>query len=85
MDTAAALAGLKQRFIDHGGDRPVIALALRWLADHLPEPCEPVLVHGDFRMGNIMAGPDRLTGVLDWEMAHLGDAHEVQRHIEGIN
>ncbi len=76
MDTAAALAELKARFLDYGGDRPVIALAIKWCEDHLPTPAEPVLVHGDYRMGNIMVDADGLAVVLDWELAHRGDAHE---------
>lgn len=76
MDTAAALAELKARFISYGGDRPIIALALRWCEDHLPAPAPPVLVHGDLRLGNIMATPSGLAAVLDWELAHVGDAHE---------
>lgn len=76
MDTAAALAELKTRFLDYGGDRPVIALAIKWCEEHLPTPAEPVLVHGDYRMGNIMVDADGLAVVLDWELAHRGDAHE---------
>ncbi len=76
MDTAAALAELKARFISYGGDRPAIALAVKWCEDHLPEPADPVLVHGDYRMGNVMVDADGLAAVLDWELAHLGDAHE---------
>ena len=77
MDTAAALADLAARFQTYGGDRPIIALALKWCADHLPEPpSAPVLVHGDFRMGNLMADGDGLAAVLDWELVHWGDAHE---------
>lgn len=76
IDTAEALAGLKARFLSHGGDRPVIALAIRWCEDHLPPPVEPVLVHGDYRMGNVMVDAHGLAAVLDWELAHLGDAHE---------
>jgi aminoglycoside phosphotransferase (APT) family kinase protein len=76
MDTGAALADLKTRFIAYGGDRPVIALALRWCEDNLPSPADPVLVHGDFRMGNVMADANGLAAVLDWELAHWGDAHE---------
>jgi aminoglycoside phosphotransferase (APT) family kinase protein len=76
MVAATALAELKARFLEYGGDRPIIALAIRWCEAHLPEPVEPVLVHGDFRMGNLMVGADGLTGVLDWELAHWGDAHE---------
>lgn len=70
------LAELKARFISFGGDRPVMALALRWLEDHCPTAVEPVLLHGDFRMGNIMADECGLAVVLDWELAHLGDRHQ---------
>lgn len=77
MDTAEALAELKARFLTYGGDRPAIALAIKWCEDHLPAPADPpVLVHGDYRMGNIMVDKDGLAVVLDWELAHLGDAHE---------
>jgi len=76
MDTAAALAELKARFLTYGGDRPAIALAIKWCEDHLPEAAPPVLVHGDYRMGNIMVDADGLAVVLDWELAHRGDAHE---------
>ncbi len=31
------------------------------------------LVHGDFRTGNFMVGPDGLVGLLDWEFARWGD------------
>jgi aminoglycoside phosphotransferase (APT) family kinase protein len=76
MDTAAALAELKARFLSYGGDRPVLALAVRWLEANLPAAVPPRLVHGDFRLGNLMAEHGCLTGVLDWELAHLGDPHE---------
>jgi aminoglycoside phosphotransferase (APT) family kinase protein len=76
MDTAAALADLKARFMTYGGDRPIIALAIKWCEDHLPAPATPCLVHGDFRMGNVMVDASGLAAVLDWELAHWGDAHE---------
>ncbi|MDZ3830803.1 MAG: phosphotransferase [Sphingopyxis sp.] len=76
MDTAAALAELKARFLSYGGGRPVIALAIQWCEEHRPAAADPVLVHGDYRMGNIMVDADGLAAVLDWELAHLGDAHE---------
>lgn len=75
-DPFALLAELKSSFLDYGGDRPVLALAIRWLEDHMPTLVEPVLLHGDFRMGNIMVDPDGLAVVLDWELAHLGDRHQ---------
>ncbi len=61
----------------HGTQRPVFELALRWLADHLPDdPPAPSLVHGDFRNGNLVVDGDGLAAVLDWELAHLGDPME---------
>ena len=76
MDTATALAELKTRFMDYGGDRPIIALAIRWCEDNLPTPADPRLVHGDLRIGNIMVTDAGLEAVLDWELAHWGDPHE---------
>src|SRR3546814_16685706 len=81
MDAGAALAELKTRFVSYGGDRPAIALAIRWCEDHLPAPTDPVLVHGDYRMGNIMVDVAKeraggLAEVLDWELAHVGDGTE---------
>jgi hypothetical protein len=35
-----------------------------------------VSLHGDFRMGNLLVGPDGLRAVLDWELAHAGDPAE---------
>lgn len=70
------LSDMKQRFVGYGGDRPVFALAFRWLEQHLPAPVTPVLLHGDFRMGNIMVDANGLAAVLDWELAHLGDRHQ---------
>lgn len=77
MDTATALAELKARFGHYGGNRPVIALAIKWCEDHLPPSADPpVLVHGDYRMGNVLVDADGLSAVLDWELAHRGDIHE---------
>lgn len=76
MDYRAAIADLKAQFMDAGGDRPIIALGLRWLEDNCPPPVEPALNHGDYRMGNLLVEGSTLTGVLDWEIAHFGDRHE---------
>ena len=52
-------------------------LALRWLREHDPGPSHEVtLVHGDFRHGNLIIGPDGVRAVLDWELAHFGDPME---------
>lgn len=76
MDYRAAIVDLKEQFLTAGGDRPIIALGLKWLEDNCPPPVEPVLNHGDYRMGNLLVEGSRLTGVLDWEIAHFGDRHE---------
>lgn len=59
---------------------PVVAEALDWLRRTAPADGELVLLHGDYRLGNWLvsrAGPaTRLTGLLDWEMVHLGDPVE---------
>jgi len=54
--------------------------ALGWLRRHAPATDDTTLVHGDFRLGNWLleetSGGVRLSGVLDWEMVHLGDPLE---------
>ena len=59
---------------------PLLAEALLWLRRHAPATDEVTLVHGDYRLGNFLvarAGArTRLTGILDWEMVHLGDPLE---------
>jgi aminoglycoside phosphotransferase (APT) family kinase protein len=47
-----------------------------WLAANLPEPLPETVVHGDYRLGNMMvarADPKRIVAVLDWEMGAIGD------------
>ena len=57
---------------------PLVALTERWLREHAPICEHPVLVHGDYRIGNFMfTEPDgNFSAVLDWELAHVGDFHE---------
>lgn len=56
--------------------RPVFELAMRWLKENAPAPMDNVLVHGDFRLGNLMIDETGLVAVLDWELAHIGDPRE---------
>jgi aminoglycoside phosphotransferase (APT) family kinase protein len=75
--TAATLAALQRRSEALPQPDAVFEFALRWLQRHLPaEPARLRLVHGDFRLGNIIVGPEGLRAVLDWEIAHLGDPAE---------
>jgi aminoglycoside phosphotransferase (APT) family kinase protein len=55
---------------------PEVAEVGRWLAEHLPNSGPATIVHGDYRLGNVMyaaQAPARLVAIFDWEMATLGD------------
>jgi aminoglycoside phosphotransferase (APT) family kinase protein len=53
---------------------PVVGAAFWWLDRRRPAPSERrTIVHGDFRMGNMVIDGGRITGVLDWEMTAPGD------------
>ncbi len=68
---------LYQRVLDGvGRPLPVIELALRWGRERRPRSPRLAVVHGDFRTGNFIVGPEGLRAVLDWEVAHLGDPME---------
>lgn len=80
----ATLDKLKLRCATLPRPNPVFAHALRWLHQHCPDPSAErlALVHGDYRLGNVIVAPDApgapggLAAVLDWEIAHLGDPAE---------
>jgi len=55
---------------------PLLQLTARWLEQNAPGVLRPALVHGDYRVGNVMFDERGLTAVLDWELAHVGDAVE---------
>src|SRR3984957_10681869 len=77
MTAAKEIAELERDYRSFDWPRPVFELALRWLRDRDPGSSEQVtLVHGDFRHGNLIIGPDGLRAVLDWELAHTGDPME---------
>jgi aminoglycoside phosphotransferase (APT) family kinase protein len=61
-------------YAETGVRDPLIEFAFRWLDEHAPDPDgAPVLAHGDAGPGNFLFEGDRLTAVIDWELAHLGD------------
>jgi aminoglycoside phosphotransferase (APT) family kinase protein len=55
---------------------PAMHHAMRWLEARAPEAEQIVVVHGDYRVGNFLRDGGHISAVLDWEMVHLGDAHE---------
>jgi aminoglycoside phosphotransferase (APT) family kinase protein len=56
-------------------DIPSVTSVATWLAEHKPAEGAPSLIHNDFKFDNVIFDPslDRITGVLDWEMATIGD------------
>jgi aminoglycoside phosphotransferase (APT) family kinase protein len=58
--------------------QPIIRAAIRWMRRNPPPPAQKVsVVHGDYRTGNFLFDEQgRIHGILDWEMAHLGDPLE---------
>ncbi len=75
-DGSAQLAQYEETYRSFDAPRPVFELAIRWLRDNPPEPAALGLVHGDFRLGNLMVDQEGLAAVLDWELAHIGDPRE---------
>jgi len=70
LDTwARTLAGL-------GQPHPAFELAISWLRENRPASVPARIVHGDFRNGNFIVGPEGIRAVLDWELAHVGDPLE---------
>jgi aminoglycoside phosphotransferase (APT) family kinase protein len=55
---------------------PTLERVSAWLAGHVPPSGEATIVHGDYRLGNVMFAPDapaRLAAVFDWELSTIGD------------
>jgi len=57
-------------------DLPTLDEVTAWLGEHKPESGEATIVHGDYRLGNVMfapGSPARLVSIFDWELATIGD------------
>jgi aminoglycoside phosphotransferase (APT) family kinase protein len=70
------LATLREQLDAFGRPSEVFELAMAELAASQPPAREPVLLHGDFRLGNLIVGPEGLRAVLDWELTHAGNPAE---------
>jgi aminoglycoside phosphotransferase (APT) family kinase protein len=67
-------AGLWER--NRTRELPAVERVGRWLAKHMPESPPATIVHGDYRLGNVMYAPvppARLVAIFDWEMSTIGD------------
>ena len=62
-----------ERYKRFNTPQPMIDYTARWLLEHLPVRHKVTLVHNDFRNGNLMVDSTGIVGVLDWELAHIGD------------
>ena len=66
-----------ERHLDRIGEpHPAIEVGLRWLRRHLPAPAPPAIVHGDFRLSNLVVAEDGGPTLIDWELVHAGDGAE---------
>lgn len=75
-ESGDAIAALRQRLDVLEEPHPALELGLRWLERNTPPQRPRVLLHGDFRNGNVMINGPRITALLDWECAHLGSQAE---------
>lgn len=74
LSAADPLAQWRTELDTMGDTTATFEWALRWLAANRPAPTPQVLVHGDFRMGNLIVADGDLAAVLDWELTRLGEA-----------
>ena len=70
------IAEWRQRLDELGDTTATFEWAFRWLEANRPPPSAPRLVHGDFRMGNLIVDGSTLAAVLDWEAVHIGEIYE---------
>jgi aminoglycoside phosphotransferase (APT) family kinase protein len=70
------LALLGRMLREMGGHSAGLTAILRWLELNQPPSEQLCLLHGDFRIGNLIVSENGLAGVIDWEFAHIGDPLE---------
>lgn len=70
------LTDWRQRLDEMGDTTATFEWTFRELEKSRPAPSPTRLVHGDFRMGNLIVDDSGLAAVLDWELTHLGEVYE---------
>jgi aminoglycoside phosphotransferase (APT) family kinase protein len=73
MDAARQIALYRDVYDSYNYPVPALEVAFRWAEDHRPPAARTTMTHGDFRMGNLICGEQRVQAVLDWELACFGD------------
>ena len=76
LATQDQLTEWRSRLDAMGDTTATFEWAFRWLAANRPAPSPPHLVHGDYRMGNLIVDGSDLAAVLDWELVHVGEVYE---------
>lgn len=77
-DSQDPIGAQLSRLDRYGEAHPALELGVRWLEKRRPAStaARRAIVHGDYRMGNLLVSENGLEAVLDWECAHLGDPLE---------
>lgn len=76
LTPADPLAEWRDRLDEMGDTTATFEWSFRWLDANRPAPTPARLVHGDFRMGNLIVDDSGLAAVLDWELVHIGEVYE---------
>ncbi len=67
---------LRESLAELGVHSPGLTAGLRWLERNQPPAGDLYVLHGDFRVGNLIVDEEGLAAVIDWEFAHLGNPVE---------
>jgi aminoglycoside phosphotransferase (APT) family kinase protein len=76
LEGGDSLTRYRQVLDELGEPHPAFELAFRFLEGNRPPPGPEVVVHGDFRHGNLIIGRDGVRAVIDWELGHRGQPLE---------
>lgn len=75
-DSRDPLAAQLARYDSYGEYHPAIDIGIRWLERNRPAARPARLIHGDYRVGNLIVTEGGIAGVLDWECSHHGSPAE---------
>ncbi|HEY0104887.1 MAG TPA: phosphotransferase family protein [Rhizomicrobium sp.] len=76
VDGPAQLRRYREIYDAYAYPHPVFETAFKWLEPRMAPPARQTLVHGDFRLGNLLISRTGVEAALDWELVHIGDPRE---------